>query len=113
MLFFAVALFLIAAIFGLAILIALLQDRSTNKIVLYLHGSFAVIAIALMIAYLIMYGGDTLLVISLVLFILAAMGGLTLFTLDMKKKAVPKWLALIHPLVAIAGLITLVIHVLP
>lgn len=113
MLLFAVALFLIAATFGGAILTALLQDKPRNKIVLYLHGSLAVIAILLMAGYLILFGGDLLLIISLILFILAALGGLTLFTLGMKKKPVPKWLALIHPLVAIAGLITLVVSILP
>jgi hypothetical protein len=113
MLLFAAVLFLIAATFGLAILTAVLQEKQTNKTVLYLHGSIASIAILLMIIYLIVFGGDSLLIISLTLFILAALGGLTLFTLDMKKKPVPKWLAVLHPLVAIAGLITLVIYILP
>lgn len=50
---------------------------------------------------------------AVALFILAALGGLTLFTLGLKKKPVPKLLAIIHPLVAIAGLITLVVSILP
>jgi hypothetical protein len=113
MLLFAVALFLIAATFGLAILTAILQDKPTNKIVLYLHGSLATVAILLMIGYLLMFGGALLLIVSLILFILAALGGLTLFVLDMKKKPIPKLLAVLHPLVALAGLITLVIYILP
>jgi hypothetical protein len=113
MLLFAVALFLIAATFGLAILTTILQDKPTKKIVLYLHGSLAAFAILLIAGYLVMFGGDLLLIISLILFLFAALGGLTLFTLDLKKKPIPKWLAVIHPLVAIMGLITLVVYILP
>lgn len=113
MLILAICLFLLAATFGLAILVAILQDLPANKIALIGHGTVAGIAILVMVAYLIIYGTAPLLIASLVLFLLAAMGGLTLFTMGRKKMKVPKLLVIIHPLVALAGIITLVIYVLP
>lgn len=113
MLLVAVVLFLLAATFGLALLTSLLQDRPANKSVTLFHGLFAVMAILIMIIYLFLFDESTLFVSSLILFILAALGGLTLFTLGMKKKKFPKWLVILHPFIAVAGLIVLVICVLP
>lgn len=113
MLIAAIILFLIAALFGLVILIAILEDRPSHKRVVLLHGVLAGSAIFLMIMYLFMAGSSPLLITSLVLFILAALGGLTLVTLDMKKKSIPKLLAVLHPVIAIAGLVALIIYVLP
>ncbi|WP_058535096.1 hypothetical protein [Legionella saoudiensis] len=113
MLIFAICLFLLAATFGLAILVAILQDLPANKMALAAHGAVAGIAIVTMLAYLLIYGATPLLIASLILFLIAAMGGLTLFWMGRKRASVPKLLVIIHPLVALAGLITLVIYVLP
>ncbi|MFJ1267580.1 hypothetical protein ACD661_03295 [Legionella lytica] len=113
MLILAICLFLLAATFGLVILVAILQDLPANKIALVGHGLAAGIAVSVMFAYLIIYGTAPLLLASLILFLLAAMGGLTLFIMGRKKMKVPKLLVIIHPLVALAGLITLIIYVLP
>ncbi|MFT4057918.1 MAG: hypothetical protein QM652_00055 [Legionella sp.] len=113
MLIIAVILFLFAAALGLVILTAVLEDRKTNKKILYIHGIVAIIALVLMIIDIALFGRGSLVILSLILFILAALGGLTMFTLDMQKKPVPKWLALIHPVVALAGLIALVAYILP
>ncbi|USQ12720.1 hypothetical protein J2N86_08345 [Legionella lytica] len=113
MLILAICLFLLAATFGIAILVAILQDLPVNKIALIGHGLVAGLAIAIMVTYLIIYGIAPLLLASLILFLLAAMGGLTLFIMGRKEMKVPKLLVFIHPLVALAGLITLVIYVLP
>jgi hypothetical protein len=59
-----------------------------------------------------MRGASPLLLTSIILFILAALGGLTLFTIDMKHKPIPKFLALLHPLLAVIGLIVLIIYAL-
>lgn len=113
MLLLAIFLFLFASAFGVAILIAVLQDEPASKLVLLLHGSIAGTAILAMIGYVIIYGAAPLLIASLILFLIAALGGLTLFVLARKRKSVPKLLVIIHPLVALAGLITLVIYALP
>ena len=55
---------------------------------------------------------EALLLASLAIFIVAALGGFVLLTLDTLKKRIPKPLAIIHPLVAVAGLIILIIYAL-
>jgi len=54
-----------------------------------------------------------ILIISLTLLILGALGGLTLFIIDVRGGTIPKLVAVLHPLVAISGLIALIIYVLP
>ena len=55
-------------------------------------------------------GSSPLLITSLSLFIIAALGGIALANLDMGNK---KIVAVVHPIIALAGLITLIVHVLP
>ena len=111
MLIAAVVLFLLAAVCGLVILTAILQDRAPHHKALILHGSFAIVAIAIMAGYYIKFGGPHLLKISLILFVFAALGGLSLFLLG-RKKPLPKWMVLVHPLVAVAAIITLLMCIL-
>ncbi|BCA97075.1 hypothetical protein TUM19329_34360 [Legionella antarctica] len=113
MLIAAIILFIIAALFGLIILTALLQETPSHKKVVYLHGITAVAALLLVIIYMLLNPVSVLLITSLTLFILAALGGLTLFIIDMREGAIPKLLIVLHPLLALAGLVSLVIYVLP
>ena len=113
MLVSAIVLFVIAALFGLILLTAILQDRQTNKHARLLHGAFAATALVLVIIYFLINGSSPLLIASLSLLILAALGGLTLSTIDMKGKKIPKLLAVLHPVLALIGVIVLIIYVLP
>jgi len=110
MLYLAIGLFVLAAIFGLIVLTAILRDKPTPKPVVFIHGTVAAIALLLVIYFIAQNNGSGP-IVSLVLFVLAALGGLTLFTIDMKKKPIPKWIAIIHPVVAAAGLIALILYV--
>src|SRR5262245_15156761 len=112
MLITAIMLFLIAAIFGLIILTAILKNQPTPKSIVFTHGPIAALALILVIIYSIRGHTEPLLITSIVLFILAALGGLTLFTIDMRNKPIPKLLAVIHPIVAVIALISLIIYVL-
>lgn len=113
MLISAIILFIIAAIFGLVILTAILKDKPTPKPFVFIHGPVAAIALIIVIINLVMQGfASPLLITSVVLFVLAAIGGLTLLTIDMTNKPIPKKIAMMHPLVAAAGLIALIIYVL-
>jgi hypothetical protein len=47
---------------------------------------------------------------SIVLFVMAALGGLVLIYRDMTGKSIPKWLAVGHGLIAVAGFIFLLIY---
>jgi len=49
---------------------------------------------------------------SLVLFLIAALGGFTMFFIDLKGKPIPKWLALLHPLIAVIAVLSLVVFIL-
>ncbi len=114
MLIAAIILFIIAALFGLIILTGLLQDRPSHKKVVFLHGIIAASALLLVIVYMFLNAAvSPLLITSLILFLLAALGGLTLFIIDMRGGVIPKLLAVLHPLIALAGLVSLVIYVLP
>lgn len=112
MLISAIVLFIIAAIFGLIILTSILKNKPTPKPIVFIHGPLAAIALILVISYMVIQGASPLLITSVVLFVLAALGGLTLFTIDMRNKPIPKLLAMLHPLIAVAGLIVLIIYVL-
>jgi len=113
MLIIAIILFCIAAIVGVVMLVAILQDRPTHKSALFIHGTAAISGLLLVSVYMFMAGASPLLIMSLTLFVLAALGGLTLAAFDFTNKKIPKLLAVVHPLVALAGLIALIVHVLP
>ena len=113
MLIAAIILFISAMSFGLVLLTALLQERVVNNKALLAHGIIAGIAILLMIIYLWRVDSSASLITSLVLFIGAAIGGLTLAHLDFRQGIIPKVLVVLHPLVALAGLVVLISYVLP
>jgi len=111
MLFAAIMIFCIAAIFGLIILSAILKNLPTPKLYVFWHGPIALLG--LMLVFVTIYYGpkDPLLIASAVLFVLAALGGLTLFTIDMSRKRIPKLLAIGHPILAVIALILLIMYV--
>ncbi|VVC75384.1 hypothetical protein AQUSIP_06740 [Aquicella siphonis] len=112
MLITAIILFIIAAIFGLIVLTAILKDKPTPKPAVFTHGPIAATALVIVIIYAAMGHMHPLLITSIVLFVLAALGGLTLFMIDMKKRPIPKLLAILHPVFAVIALVTLIIYVL-
>lgn len=111
MLYIAIGLFVLAAVFGLIVLTAILRNKPTPKPAVFIHGGVAVIALLLVIFYVAQHNWSGP-ILSLVLFILAALGGLTMFTIDMSKKPIPKAIAIIHPLIAVAGLVALILFVI-
>jgi len=111
MLKLAIALFILAAIFGSIILTAILRNKPTPKPVVFIHGGVAAIALLIVIFFTTGSSGSSP-ILSLILFIIAALGGFTLFAIDMKKKPIPKVLAILHPVIAAAGLISLILFVI-
>lgn len=109
--YIAIGLFVLAAFMGLIVLIEILCDRPTPKGVVYTHGIFAGIGLLLLILFMVYHQGTNP-ILSVTILILAALGGVALFTIDIRKKPIPKWLALLHPLIAIIGLITLIAYAL-
>lgn len=111
MLLIAVILFLVAAGFGAVVLYSVLQDKPTPKKFVYTHGSIAAVALAMVIYYVLIHPVHAP-VTSLVLFLIAAAGGFTMFFIDIQGKPVPKWIALLHPLIAVIAVLSLVIFIL-
>jgi len=109
----AIALFIIGAVFGLTILISILRGRPTPKPVVLFHGLFVTTGLILVLITYLTGQPYKLLGISLGLFIIATIGGFTLLFNDLVKKPIPKWLAILHPIVAASGLVVLVIYALP
>jgi len=107
----AIVLFIIAAVFGLITLVAILKNSPTSRSTVLMHGAVAAAGLLIVLFAVVQAAGPAP-VTSLVLFLIAAAGGFILFAVDMRKKPVPKWLALLHPVLAVLGLVSLVIFVL-
>lgn len=106
MLITTVILFALAAVLGLVLITKVLKDEETPKGVVYSHGASAAVALVLLIiAYL--RQGESLLMISTLIFVVAALGGFVMFGRDLQKKSIPKWLAVVHALAAVAAFVIL------
>ncbi len=109
MLILAIILFALGAIFGLIVLTSFLKSGATPKGAVAVHGVLVVIALILLIAFIAgHHPGPTA---ALILFIITGLGGITLFIVDMSKKPLPKFLAFLHPILAVISLIILIIWV--
>jgi len=106
-LYLIIALFALGAIVGLYLLSFVLQQKETSKFAAFIHGAFVATALVLLILY---YSNHPGLTESLVLFVLAALGGLVLIIRDLSGKKLPKWLAMGHGLIAIAGFVFLLVY---
>lgn len=102
MLITTVILFALAAVLGLVLITKVLKDETTPKGVVYAHGGAAALALVLLITAWLRQG-DSLLMTSVLIFTVAALGGFVLFGQDIRGKQVPKWLAVVHALAAVAG----------
>ena len=111
MLYLTIGLFALAAIIGLLILKNWLTSANTSRIVVYVHGLFAALALILLLVQTIKNPQGSLR-ISLVLFGLAAICGFYMFFQDLKGKFSPIWLAITHALLAAAGLVFLLLMVI-
>ncbi len=110
MLVTAIVLFVVAAVFGLVNLIPILKNKPTPKPTVFIHGAVAAVGLLLVIIAVAKESASSP-VSALVLFIIAALGGFVLFGFDMQKKPVPKWLAVLHPIIAAVGLVLLIVFV--
>src|SRR5260370_26487610 len=105
MILIVIILFLITAGFAV-VLFNILQDKPTPKPFVYTLGTIAALVLLTLI-YFVYEHPDHAPITSLVLFLVAALGSFTMFFLDVKGKHIPKWLALIQPLIAIIGVLSL------
>jgi hypothetical protein len=111
MLYLAIALFALAAIFGLIIFKNWLTSAHTSRGVVYAHGIFAAIALVLLLVFVLRNPVNTL-QLSVGLFVVAALGGFYMFFRDLRGKFSPMWLAVVHALIAVAGFGALILYVI-
>jgi hypothetical protein len=107
-LYLIIGLFALGALIGMYLLALVLQKKETPKFVALIHGLFVATALILLIVYNVKYGPG--LMESIVLFVIAALGGAVLIVRDLTGKPIPKWLALAHGLIAIAGFVYLLVY---
>ena len=102
----ALATFGIGALIGLFILIMIFNNRKAPLWLTLLHGALGLGGIGLLVFYSMHFPGP---VVSIVIFAIAATGGLLVFYHDVQNKPIPKWLAVLHGVVAVGGIISLVV----
>lgn len=105
MLITIIALFSLAALLGMLLLTFVLRGRETPKAVVFTHGPLAAAALVLLIVYSFKHSPDP--IESIVLFTIAATGGFIMVIRDLTGRTIPKWLAVVHGLLAVAGFVFL------
>jgi hypothetical protein len=108
--YITIALFAIAAILGITILVSWVNKRNAPRSIVYSHGIFAATALVLLIVYIVNHRTNAP-TTSLILFVLAALVGFYMFIRDMNKKNSPIGVAVLHALLAVSGFIALLIFV--
>ena len=103
----SIAFFALAAILGMFLLSFVLKGKETPKAVVFTHGPLAVIGVVLLIVYAFERPPGPM--ESIIIFLIAAAGGLMMIARDLTGKAIPKWLAVLHGLLAVSGFILLLV----
>ncbi len=106
MIYTAIAFFALAAILGMILLSNVLRDKETPKSIVFTHGPLAATGLILLIIYTVNQPGP---VESIVLFVIAALGGIVMLVRDLSGKKIPKWLGVLHGLLAVSGFIFLLV----
>jgi hypothetical protein len=110
MLVFAIVLFLCAAVLGTIVLLSILKNRKTNKAIAVLHGSLGGFGLLLALTYLAIGTITPLYLTGIGVLLVAICLGFILFGIDISNLRIPKWLALLHPLFAVAGIVLLLVY---
>ncbi len=111
MIYVSIALFALAAVLGLIILVKWLTKKTASRGVIYSHGIFAAVALVLVVAFS-LQNPDNFPKLSLILFVISATAGFYMFFRDLRHKMSPISLALLHALVSVAAFIGLIVFAL-
>lgn len=101
-----IVLFAVAAVFGLTLIIPVLQGKTPSRAFVFIHGGIAAVALILLIVRYV-NEAEAVPVLSLILFVAAALGGFILFANDLQKKPIPKGLAVVHAAAAVTAFLIL------
>ena len=105
----AIVFFSLAAFLGLILLTFVLKGKDTPRAVVLTHGPLAVTGLVLLLIYAFRHKPGP--IEALIAFMIAALGGAILIIRDLTGKTIPKWLAVVHGMVAATGLVLLIIFV--
>jgi len=105
-----VLLFAVAAVFGISLIIPVLQGKTPARGLVFAHGGIAAIALVMLLLKFFDQPGNVP-QLSLILFVVAALGGFVLFSNDLRKKVIPKPLALVHAAAAVVAFLILLFSV--
>jgi hypothetical protein len=102
MIYASIALFGLAAVLGLTILVKWLTKKDASKTVIYSHGIVAAIALVLLVVYA-LQNTDNYPRVALWVFVVSALIGFYMFFRDLAKKFSPMSVAFIHAILAVGG----------
>jgi drug/metabolite transporter superfamily protein YnfA len=108
MIYAIIALFAVAAVFGLIILVNWMKSQGASNGVVYTHGILAALGLVLLIAYAVQHPDHSPMT-AIIIFLVAALGGIYMFVRDLMKKNSPMWLAVVHALLAVGAFVTLLV----
>lgn len=108
----AIALFLIAALFGIYMALRIFGGGIPPWGAVILHGLFAASGLLVLLYTLFTGAQSTAVTIAAVLLVVAALGGFFMFSYQLRKLPPPKAVVVIHALAAVLGVVALLGNVL-
>lgn len=106
LIYISIAVFALAAVLGLSILINWLTKKDVSRGVIYGHGIFAAAGLVLLAVYA-LRNPENYPQLALILLVVAALGGFYMFFRDLQNKMSPYSIAFVHALLAVAGFVSL------
>ncbi|HOO10070.1 MAG TPA: hypothetical protein PKW06_09035 [Cyclobacteriaceae bacterium] len=106
MIYLIITLFAAAAVLGLIVLLRWTRKVDGTATVIYSHGIAAATGLGLLAWYAIQHP-ENYPQLSLILFVIGALGGFYLFFVNLRTKAKPVGMGMVHALVGVAAFIAL------
>ena len=103
----SIALFLVAAVFGLYMAGRIFSGNLPPWSAVILHGILAASGLLVLLYALFIGAQATLLVVGAVLLVIAALGGFFMFSYQLREATPPKVVVVVHALAAVLGVICL------
>ena len=109
---YALLVFLVAALGGLALATFVLRGRLAPWALSILHALLGACGLVLLALSVLQGGAGSRALVALAVLLLAALGGFYLASLHLRRKLAPKALVLVHATAAVAGVLVLLAAVL-
>lgn len=112
MVIIAIILISLAVLIGAYLLKFVFKEKHPPKAFVFAHGAFAILGILVLFIYALTTEEHHKHWDSIAIFSVAAVGGLYMFSKDIRHKNVPKWVAVVHAVIALFGLVWILSHIL-